>query len=225
MREEDWSFKTISRYLYGVLYNHTDPDFQSIVEQCEDEKDGIEAYRLLASHCDPLNFNTNNTLMEAITKHGRRKVNPDPRTAIDDFLIAVRDVKKSLSEYEKRVAKLPEAKTTWIPSMMVELMDASMLTFVRQQGASGDLDKMEAAIKELRTINKSVGARANLKKIQEREPEPFDEETQEQEDEEAFQEWASDPSISKDRLLAAIGKGSGKGNGRPRFVPRAKSKI
>ena len=115
VRADDWSFKTISRYLYGVLYNHTDPDLQGVVEQCEDDKDGIEAYRLLASHCDPLNFNTNNTLMEAITKHGRRKVSADSRMAIEEFLTTVREVKRSLGEYEKRVTKLPEAKTTWIP--------------------------------------------------------------------------------------------------------------
>ena len=103
---------------------------------CEDDKDGIEVYRLLASHCDQLSFNTNNALMEAITRLGRRKVSQDPRTAVEEILITVRDVNKLFGEHETCVSKFLEAKGIWIPSMVVELMDASMLIFVGQQGVS-----------------------------------------------------------------------------------------
>ena len=212
VRAEDWSFKVISRYVFGILYRHTDSDLQGIVEQCEDDKDGIEAYRLLANHCDPMNYNTSNILMEEITKLGHRKVSTNPMTAIDEFLSTVREVKKRLGDYERRVEKLPGATTTWIPSMMVSLMDGDMLTFVRHENASGDLDKMEACIKELRQIKKSVGARPNLRQFVERQPEAEEEEPQEEDED--FEEWASDPATTKDQLLAAIGKGGGKG-GRP----------
>ena len=103
-----------------------------------------------------MKYNTNHTPMEGITQLGRQKVSGNPMTAVDEFLSTVREVKQRLAEFERRVGKLPNAKTTWIPSMMVELMDESMLSFVRQQNASGDLDKMEVAIKELRTIKKSI---------------------------------------------------------------------
>ena len=219
MREEDWSFKIISRYLYGVLFNHTEETLQGIVEQCEEEKDGIEAYRLLSTHCDPVTYNTSNALMESITKLGRRKVNSNPMMAVDEFLTTVREVRKAVTEYEKRVARLHDAKTTWIPSMMIELMNGEMLTFVRQQNASGDLDKMESAIKELRQINRSVGAKSNLRQMNERSTESDEGDAAAAEDEENFNEWAASPDTSKDQILAAIGKGSGKGN-RPRFVPR-----
>ena len=49
---EDWSYKVASRYVYGVLYKHTNEDLQGIVEQCE-EQDGSEAYRSLLIHCEP----------------------------------------------------------------------------------------------------------------------------------------------------------------------------
>ena len=218
VRAEDWSYKVVSRYLYGVLYNHTSEDLQGVVEQCEEQKDGLEAYRLLSIHCDPVTYNTSNTLMENITRLGRRKVSSNPMIAINEFLTTVRDVRKSLTEYEARVAKLPDAKSTWVPSMMIELMNGEMLTFVRQKNASGDLDGMEAAIKELRQINKSIGIKANLRQMNERTPEPMEEELS-TEDDEAFHEWAAGTEVSKDQILAAIGKGSGKG-GRPRFQPK-----
>ena len=48
----EWTCRFVGRYLYGVRYNKTTGDMQGIVEQCDKQKDGIEAYRLLSIHCD-----------------------------------------------------------------------------------------------------------------------------------------------------------------------------
>ena len=79
---------------------------QGIVEQCDKQKDGIEAYRL-SIHCDPTNFNTSNTLMESLMELGKRKVG-----SLDDLLSAMREVRKRLSLYEKRIALLPDVRMT-----------------------------------------------------------------------------------------------------------------
>ena len=80
-------------------------------------------------------------------------------------------------------------------------------------------------MKELRTINKSVGPKANLRKILKREPELMDEEMQDAGGDEAFQDWAEDHSTTEDQLLVAIGNGAGDGNRqRPRFVPTPRAR-
>ena len=82
--------------MYSVLFNMTSGEMQSIVEQCEKRKDGVEAYRY-----------TSNTLMESIMELGRRRVN-----SVDEFLATMREVRKRLSAYEDRVATLPDARET-----------------------------------------------------------------------------------------------------------------
>ena len=132
--------------MYSVLYNMTSGDMQSIVEQCEKRRDGVEAYRLLSIHCDPNHFNTGNTLMESIMELGRRKVN-----SIDELLATMREVRKRLSAYEDRVAVLPDAHQTFIPSMLITLLDGEALHFVRMKQASGDFEKMVSALDEFPT--------------------------------------------------------------------------
>ena len=97
----EWTYGFIGRYMYRVLYNMTSGEMQSIVEQCEKRKDGVEADRLLSIHCDPTNFNTSNTLMESIMELGRCKV-----TSIDDLLATMLEVRKRLGAYEDHVAVL-----------------------------------------------------------------------------------------------------------------------
>jgi hypothetical protein len=47
-RLEDWSHRTIGRFLYGVLYHFTAGTVQNLVEEEEKSKDGVEAYRVCA---------------------------------------------------------------------------------------------------------------------------------------------------------------------------------
>ena len=93
-----------------------------MAEQCDKQKDGIEAYRLLSIHCDPTNLNTSNTLMESIMELGKRKVG-----SLDDLLSTMREVRKWLSLYEERIAPLPDARTSFIPSMVITLLDGDVL--------------------------------------------------------------------------------------------------
>ena len=105
-RLEDWSHRTIGRYLYGVLYHFTAGTLQNLVEEEEKTKDGVEAYRKLCAHCDPLNLYTGaNKLMKAITDMGHVRV-----SSIDDLLATLKETKKRIADYEERVCVLPGAK-------------------------------------------------------------------------------------------------------------------
>ena len=89
-RLEDWSHRTIGRYLYGVLYHFTAGTLQNLVEEEEKAKDGMEAYRKLCAHCDPLNLYTGaNKLMKAITDMGHVRV-----SSIDDLSATLKETKK-----------------------------------------------------------------------------------------------------------------------------------
>ena len=194
--------------MYRVLYNRTDGENQRIVAGCEESLDGIEAYRMLVAHCDPYIFNTAATMMESITKLGKMKPNNT-----EDLLSILREIKKRLEAYEDRLKPLEDARTTWIPAMAIELMTEDELTFIRRSDASEDFEKMIKTIEELRNIKKSVNKKGNLRAMREEED---PEEEPDEECEEDFDRWAQDPSVSKEQLLAAIGKGSGKG-GKFRF--------
>ena len=166
----EWTYGFIGRYMYSVLYTMTSGDMQSIVEQCEKRKDAIEAYRLLSIHCGPTIFNMSNTLMESIMELGRRRVN-----SIDDLLATMREVRKRLSAYEDRVAVLPDARQTFIPSMLITLLDGEALHFVRMKQASGDFEKMVSALEEFRLIKKSSGGKGALRQMRD-----YDAEAEEQ---------------------------------------------
>ena len=189
----------------------TTGDMQSIIEQCDKKKDGIEAYRLLSLHCDPTNFNTSNTLMESIMELGRRRV-----TSVDDLLATMREVRKRLSAYEDRVAPLPDARQTFIPSMLITLLDGEILQFVRMKHASGDFEKMVSAIEEFRLIKKSATGKGALRQMRDQD-EPDETEANEQ----WVQDAAAELGTAPETLLAAIGKGGGKGQ-RPQFRPGLK---
>ena len=140
--------------MYGVLYNHTTGDLQGIVEQCDKQKDGIEAFLLLSTHCDPMIYNRSNTLMGAIMEHGRNKVG-----TLDELLTTMREVRKRLGAYKDRMVNLPEARTIFIPSMMVTSFDGEVLHIVRMKHASGDFEKLSAAVEDFRVITKSSGGK------------------------------------------------------------------
>ena len=93
-RLEDWSHRTLSRFLYGVLYHFTSGTLQNLVEEEDRSKDGVESFRKLCAHCDPLNLYMGaNKLMKAITDMGRVRV-----STIDDLLAALKETKKRISE-------------------------------------------------------------------------------------------------------------------------------
>ena len=151
-RLEDWSHRTLSRFLYGVLYHFTSGTLQNLVEEEERSKDGVESFRKLCAHCDPLNLYTGaNKLMKAITDMGHVRV-----STIDDLLAALKETKKRIAEYEERVTVLPNAKTTWVASMLVELMDEEVLTHMEKDNSQNDLEKMIKSVEALRVIKRSV---------------------------------------------------------------------
>ena len=115
----------------------------------------------MTKHCDPYTFNTAGTLMEAITELGAKKA-----SSVDELLSIMREMKKRLAAYEERVKPLPDAKTTWIPSTLIGLMDRESLTHVRKAGASDDFDKMLASVEELQLINKSIKKPGSLRTFQ-----------------------------------------------------------
>jgi hypothetical protein len=156
----EWSFGHIGKQLYKILFKKTELELHKIVSSCDKDRDGIEAYRLLSKHCDPYTFNTAGTLMEAITEMGSQKPG-----SVDELLSLMREMKKRLATYEERVKPLPDAKTTWIPSTLIRLMDRESLTYVRKAGASEDFDKMLAAVEELREINKSIRTSGTLRRM------------------------------------------------------------
>ena len=55
--------------------------------------------------------------------------------SVEELLSVMREMKKRLATYEERVKPLPDAKTTWIPSTLIGLMDRESLTHVRKAGA------------------------------------------------------------------------------------------
>ena len=114
-------------------------------------------------------------------------------------------MEKRLEACEERVKPLPDAKTTWIPSTLVRLMDRECLTHVRKSAASEDFDKMLAAVEELYSINRSVNQQGSLRTMcEDDQEEREDEDENENEDDEAerFDRWARDTSTTKDELLA-----------------------
>ena len=92
--------------------------------------------------------------------------------------------------------------------MAIELMTEDELTFIRRSDASEDFEKMIKNIEEFRNIKKRVNKKGNLRAMKEEEN---PEEEPDEECEEEFDRWAQDPTVTKDQLLAAIGKGNGKG--------------
>ena len=96
-RLEDWSHRTLSRFLYGVLYHFTSGTLQNLVEEEGRTKDGVESFRKLCAHCDPLNLHTGaNNLMKAISDMRHVRV-----STIDGILAAFKETKKRIAEYEE----------------------------------------------------------------------------------------------------------------------------
>ena len=89
--------------------------------------------------------------MKAITDMGHVRV-----SSIDDLLSTLKETKKRIADYEERVCVLPGAKTTWVPSMLTELMDEEILTHMQKDGSQHDLEKMITSVEALRVIKKSV---------------------------------------------------------------------
>ena len=155
--------------------------------------------------------------MEAITELGGKKA-----SSVDELLSIMREMKKRLSTYEERVKPLPDAKTTWISSTIIGLMDRESLAYVRKAGASEDFDKMIAPIEELKLINKSIKKPGSLREEAESDSAEGDED--DEEDTEKFEKWARGPTTSKGELLAAIGNGRRKRQGPKANRPAAKKR-
>ena len=166
----EWKYDYVGKQMYRILFKRMDGNFNNIVMRCESDRDGVEAYRLLSKHCDPHTFNTAGALMEAITELGNKKAG-----SVDELLNIMHEMKKRLATYKERVKPLPDARTTWIPSTLVGLMDRECLTYVRKAQASEDFSKMLAAIEELREINKSVKVGSSLRAMKEEEQEQEEE--------------------------------------------------
>ena len=207
-RLEDWSHRTRGRFLYGVLYHFTSGTLQNLVEEEERTKDGVESFRKLCAHCDPLNLYTGaNKLMKAIVDMGHVRV-----STIDDLLAALKETKKRIAEYEERVTVLPDAKTTWIPSMMTELMDEEVLTHLEKDGSQNDLEKMIRSVEALRVIKRSVTRKGG--QLRQLATEGPSQDAEDDEQEMSLDEIAAaiaDPTVPRDQLLAALGKGGGNG--------------
>ena len=114
-RKDHWTHRTIARHLYKILFTFVgdNPEhvLKGIVKECEADRDGVEADRLLRLHCDPTTFNTSGSLMDDITDAANRK----PQN-LDDLIVNIRRTITNLAKYEARCTKLPGAKTTWLPS-------------------------------------------------------------------------------------------------------------
>ena len=94
---------------------------------------------------------------------GKRKVG-----SLDDLLTTTREVRKRLSLYEERIAPLPDARTSFIPSMVISLLDGEVLQFVRMKMASGNFENMLAAVEDFRLIKKSAGGKGTQANEEER---------------------------------------------------------
>ena len=74
-------------------------------------------------NCDPLNLFTGaSKLLESITDMSLVKVD-----AIDDLLAMLKETRKRIVDYEERVKPLPDARTTWVPSMLTKLTNEEVL--------------------------------------------------------------------------------------------------
>ena len=103
--------------------------------------------------------------------------------------------------------------------MLITLLDGEALQFVRMKQASGDFEKMVAALEEFRLIKKSSGGNGTLRQMR-----GYDAEADEpppEVDEQWAKDAASELGTTPETLLAAIGKGGGKGQ-RPPFRPGLK---
>ena len=110
--------------------------------------------------------------------------------------------------YEVRIASLPDARTSFIPSMAITLLDGEFLQFVRMQQASGDFGKMVAAVEEFRLIRKSAGGKGTLRQMRKNDDEPEDPDHSDGDDDE---QWAVEVAANLNTtpgktFLAAVGK-------------------
>ena len=103
--------------------------------------------------------------MESIIEHGKRKVG-----SLDDLLSTMREVRKRLSLYEERIARLPDARTSFIPSMVITLLDGEEQQLVRMKQASGDFEKMFAAVEEFIQTHQEECRREGHAQADDREP-------------------------------------------------------
>ena len=137
--------------------------------------------------------------MEAIIELGKKKVG-----GLDVFLATIREVCKRLGVYEERITPLRDAGTTFAPSMLIALMDGEVLQLLRMTHASGDFEKMCAAVEEFRLIKKSAGGKCTLRQMRERDNEPEEPDPDAESD-----QWAVDAAAAlnttPETLLAAIG--------------------
>ena len=167
----------------------------------------MESFRKLRAHCDPLNLYTGaNKLMKVITDMGHVCV-----STIDDILAALKETKKRIAEYEERVTVLPNAKTTWIPSMLTELMDEEVLTHMEMDNSQNDLETIIKSVEALRVIKRSVTRKGGQLRQLATEGPSQDAEDDEEMTLDEIAAAIADPAVPRDQLLAALGKGGGKG--------------
>ena len=74
-RHEQWNHRTIFRHMFQISSGQieADSEFEWIVQEREEYRDGIQAYRLLQIHCGPATYNTAGLTMRAINEAGNKK--------------------------------------------------------------------------------------------------------------------------------------------------------
>ena len=159
--------------------------------------------------------------MKALTDMGHVRV-----SSIDDLLATLKETKKRIADHEERVGVLPDAKSTWVPSILAELMDEEILTHMQKDGSQHDLEKMIKSVEALRVIKKSVTRKGGQLRQLAIEGHEHDDDEREITLEEIAAAIA-DPNVSRDQLMVAIGRGDGRGgpNRAPRFPPRPGGKT
>ena len=71
-------------------------------------------------------------MMEAITELGGKRA-----STVSDLFATMREVKKRVEVYEERLKPFPDAKTTWIPSTLIRLLNRECLSRVRKAFQDG----------------------------------------------------------------------------------------
>ena len=92
--EEDWEMKSVGRYLFKVLVDHTSLEAKKTVVGAP-KRDGVEAYRLLTRQYDPFSYDVASQMLENILIVGR--ATPKNLEQLDQVF---KELYKRMNEFE-----------------------------------------------------------------------------------------------------------------------------
>ena len=81
--------------LFATVGDGPDHPLKGIFKECENNRNGVEAYRLLRMHCDPTTYSTAGIMMDDILETARLK----PKD-LDELIINIRNVISKVLKYE-----------------------------------------------------------------------------------------------------------------------------